>query len=187
MRVENSCAPASRSKPRARGASETGGTDLQELGLPAELQLPLLPLPRHRRCRCQRLSEEWQHRKNKRKRRTPLLYETSACAHLLTSGPSSRGRSGLQLGAFLWGFAMTRFVEDEGRDVLWDPTPPPAIEKWPASGPPQNLGIGSWGFPYLLLLSLSSGLSALVFPLTSLPMCIRRAGSRKHPYRKPYD
>lgn len=38
---------------------------------------------------------------------------------------------------------MTRFVEDEGRDVLWDPTPLPAIEKWPASGPPQNLGIGS--------------------------------------------
>lgn len=38
---------------------------------------------------------------------------------------------------------MTRFIEDEGRDVLRDPTPPPAIEKWPPSGSPQNLGIGS--------------------------------------------
>lgn len=59
MRAENSCAPASRSEPE-RGASETGGTDLQEPGLPAELQLLLLPLLRcrHRRCRCQRPSEE---------------------------------------------------------------------------------------------------------------------------------
>nr|XP_025724989.1 SERTA domain-containing protein 4-like [Callorhinus ursinus] len=65
MRAENSCAPASRSEPGARGASETGGTDLQEPGLPAELQLPLLPLSlsRCRRRRC-------------------------ACADLLVSGPS---------------------------------------------------------------------------------------------------
>ncbi|XP_010960544.2 uncharacterized protein LOC105074651 [Camelus bactrianus] len=53
MRAENSCAPASRSEPGARGASETGGPDLQEPGLPAELQLPLLPPSRCcRRC-CQ--------------------------------------------------------------------------------------------------------------------------------------
>lgn len=37
---------------------------------------------------------------------------------------------------------MTRFFEVEGRDVLRDPTPPPAIEKWPASGPPQK----SWNW-----------------------------------------
>lgn len=41
-----------------------------------------------------------------------------------------------------------RFVEGEGRDVFWDPTPPPAIEKWPAGGPKSldliflNLEIG---------------------------------------------
>ncbi|XP_055293143.1 uncharacterized protein LOC129563306 [Moschus berezovskii] len=61
MRAENSCAPASRCEPRARGASETGGTDLQEPGLPAELQLPPLPLSRRRRrrrCRRQSPSEE---------------------------------------------------------------------------------------------------------------------------------
>ncbi|XDC77482.1 hypothetical protein R6Z07F_008655 [Ovis aries] len=60
MRAENSCEPASRCEPRARGASETGGTDLQEPGLPAELQLQPLPLSRHRhrRCRCQCPSEE---------------------------------------------------------------------------------------------------------------------------------
>lgn len=61
MRAESSCAPASRSEPGARGTSETGGTDLQEPGLPAELQLPLLPLSLsrcHRRRRCQRPSEE---------------------------------------------------------------------------------------------------------------------------------
>ncbi|XP_077765686.1 uncharacterized protein LOC144320701 isoform X1 [Canis aureus] len=45
MRAENSCAPASRSEPGARGASEPGGTDLQEPGLPAELQLPPPPPP----------------------------------------------------------------------------------------------------------------------------------------------
>ncbi|VTJ65103.1 Hypothetical predicted protein, partial [Marmota monax] len=79
MRAEKRYAPALRSEPGVRGASQTGGTDLQEPGLPAELQLPLLPLSRRRhccRCCCQCRSEACQRRKSTSELRTPRLCET---------------------------------------------------------------------------------------------------------------
>lgn len=30
------------------------------------------------------------------------------------------------------------FIEGVDRDVFWDPTPPPAIEKWLAGGPKEH-------------------------------------------------
>ena len=131
MRAENSCAPASRCEPRARGASETGGTDLQEPGLPAELQLPPLPLSRRshrRRCRRQCPSEEWQRRKSGREHLTPRLYETGACSGFLVSGPSLQGMSELiQPGARLR-LRKDSFLEGVDRDVFWDPTPPQPLK-----------------------------------------------------------